>query len=84
MMFYIHSSAFLEAPIDTTLSPLEAARSCLTTGDCRKTERIPTDVLAGAKGEIIPNIKKNKRILSELTKQQLRTQVRLCLFANIC
>ena len=83
MMFYIHPSTFLEAPIDTTLSPLEAARSCLTTGDCRKTERIPTDILAGAKGEI-PNIKKNKRILSELTKQQLRTQVRLCLFANIC
>ena len=83
MMFYIHSSAFLEAPIDTTLSPLEAARSCLTTGDCRKTERIPTDVLAGAKNEI-SNTKKNKRILSELTKQQLRTQVRLCLFANIC
>ena len=82
-MFYIHSSAFLEAPIDTTLSPLEAARSCLTTGDCRKTERIPTDVLAGAKNEI-SNTKKNKRILSELTKQQLRTQVRLCLFANIC
>ena len=83
MMFYIHSSSFLEAPIDTTLSPLEAARSCLTTGDCRKTERIPTDVLAGAKNEI-SNTKKNKRILSELTKQQLRTQVRLCLFANIC
>ena len=83
MMFYIHSSPFLEAPIDTTLSPLEAARSCLTTGDCRKTERIPTDVLAGAKNEI-SNTKKNKRILSELTKQQLRTQVRLCLFANIC
>ena len=83
MMFYIHSSTFLEAPIDTTLSPLEAARSCLTTGDCRKTERIPTDVLAGAKNEI-SNTKKNKRILSELTKQQLRTQVRLCLFANIC
>ena len=82
-MFYIHSSAFLEAPIDTTLSPLEAARSCLTTGDCKKTERIPTDVLAGAKNEI-SNTKKNKRILSELTKQQLRTQVRLCLFANIC
>lgn len=82
-MFYIHSSTFLEAPIDTTLSPLEAARSCLTTGDCRKTERIPTDVLAGAKNEI-SNTKKNKRILSELTKQQLRTQVRLCLFANIC
>ena len=82
-MFYIHSSSFLEAPIDTTLSPLEAARSCLTTGDCRKTERIPTDVLAGAKNEI-SNTKKNKRILSELTKQQLRTQVRLCLFANIC
>ena len=83
MIFYIHSSTFLEAPIDTTLSPLEAARSCLTTGDCRKTERIPTDVLAGAKNEI-SNTKKNKRILSELTKQQLRTQVRLCLFANIC
>ena len=83
MMFYIHSSTFLEAPIDTTLSPVEAARSCLTTGDCRKTERIPTDVLAGAKNEI-SNTKKNKRILSELTKQQLRTQVRLCLFANIC
>ena len=83
MMFVIHFSTFLEAPIDTTLSPLEAARSCLTTGDCRKTERIPTDILVGAKGEI-PNIKKNKRILSELTKQQLRTQVRLCLFANIC
>ena len=83
MMLYIHSSTFLEAPIDTTLSPLEAARSCLTTGDCRKTERIPTDVLAGAKNEI-SNTKKNKRILSELTKQQLRTQVRLCLFANIC
>ena len=83
MMFYIHPSTFLEAPIDTTLSPLEAARSCLTTGDCRKTERIPTDVLAGAKNEI-SNTKKNKRILSELTKQQLRTQVRLCLFANIC
>ena len=82
-MFYIHSSTFLEAPIDTTLSPVEAARSCLTTGDCRKTERIPTDVLAGAKNEI-SNTKKNKRILSELTKQQLRTQVRLCLFANIC
>ena len=82
-MFYIHPSTFLEAPIDTTLSPLEAARSCLTTGDCRKTERIPTDVLAGAKNEI-SNTKKNKRILSELTKQQLRTQVRLCLFANIC
>ena len=82
-MFYIHSSSFLEAPIDTTLSPVEAARSCLTTGDCRKTERIPTDVLAGAKNEI-SNTKKNKRILSELTKQQLRTQVRLCLFANIC
>ena len=82
-MFYIHSSTFLKAPIDTTLSPLEAARSCLTTGDCRKTERIPTDVLAGAKNEI-SNTKKNKRILSELTKQQLRTQVRLCLFANIC
>ena len=82
-MFYIHSSTFLEAPIDTTLSPLKAARSCLTTGDCRKTERIPTDVLAGAKNEI-SNTKKNKRILSELTKQQLRTQVRLCLFANIC
>ena len=82
-MFYIHSSTFLEAPIDTTLSPLEAARSCLTTGDCKKTERIPTDVLAGAKNEI-SNTKKNKRILSELTKQQLRTQVRLCLFANIC
>ena len=83
MMFYIHPSTLLEAPIDTTLSPLEAARSCLTTGDCRKTERIPTDVLAGAKNEI-SNTKKNKRILSELTKQQLRTQVRLCLFANIC
>ena len=83
MMFVIHFSTFLEAPIDTTLSPLEAARSCLTTGDCRKTERIPTDVLAGAKNEI-SNTKKNKRILSELTKQQLRTQVRLCLFANIC
>ena len=82
-MFYIHSSTLLEAPIDTTLSPVEAARSCLTTGDCRKTERIPTDVLAGAKNEI-SNTKKNKRILSELTKQQLRTQVRLCLFANIC
>ena len=82
-MFYIPPSTFSEAPIDTTLSPLEAARSCLTTGDCRKTERIPTEVLAGAKGEI-SNIKKNKRILSELTKQQLRTQVRLCLFANIC
>ena len=82
-MFYIHSSTLLEAPIDTTLSPLEAARSCLTTGDCRKTERIPPDVLVRAKSEI-PNIKKNKRILSELTKQQLRTQVRLCLFANIC
>ena len=82
-MFYIHPSTFLEAPIDTTLSPLEAARSCLTTGDCRKTERIPTDVLAGAKNEI-SNTKKNKRILSELTKQQLRNQVRLCLFANIC
>ena len=83
MMPCIHPSTLLEAPIDTTLSPLEAARSCLTTGDCRKTERIPTDVLAGAKSEI-PNIKKNKRILSALTKQQLRTQVRLCLFANIC
>ena len=82
-MLYIHSSTFLEAPIDTTLSPVEAARSCLTTGDCRKTERIPTDVLAGAKNEI-SNTKKNKRILSELTKQQLRNQVRLCLFANIC
>ena len=65
------------------MSAVEAARSCVQTGDCRKTERIPTEIFDSVENND-EKIKTNKRVISERTKQQLRTQVRLCLFAKIC
>ena len=67
----------------TTISPIEAARSCVKTGDCRKTEIIPTEILNDVEKKD-QTIKTNKRVISDRTKQQLRTQIRLCLFAQIC
>jgi hypothetical protein len=75
---------FYSATTTTTPSSvIEAARSCVQTGDCRKTERIPAEIFHDVETRD-EKVKTNRRVVSERTKQQLRTQVRLCLFANIC
>ena len=67
----------------TAITPLEAARSCVQTGDCRKSDNLPTEIFDDLKRNE-EKVEKNENGVSERTKQQLRTQVRLCLFAKIC
>ena len=67
----------------STISPLEAARSCVQTGDCRKADTLPTEIFDHIQRNE-EKVEKTENGVSESAKQQLRTQVRLCLFANIC
>ena len=67
----------------STISPLEAARSCVQTGDCRKADTLPTEVFDHIQRNEA-KVEKTENGVSESAKQQLRNQVRLCLFANIC
>ena len=86
--FYI-SKEILCLFFSTTTTPtepssaIEAARSCVLTGDCRKTERIPAEIFDGVPTRD-EKVKKNRRVISKRTKQQLSTQDRLCLIAKIC
>ena len=83
----VHNSHFFSkiptSTTSTTISPLEAARSCVQTGDCRKADTLSTEIFDDIKRNE-EKVEKNDNGVSDRAKQQLRTQVRLCLFAKIC